>query len=430
MLTGNLVRVRFSRNRIVPAYIDAGEVRWQLAAEQLLALYRGQDGRTRGELEADVEEAFGGDSGAIVHRGMAKLLEDRCEFEVVSGQPPERIREAVFRLAARERRAASGQESGVRNQESGITTEGSVLRTKYAGLGSTSQRDATLRLAAMELQMDPEAVEQGLFADLKSAQRLTSFSDTTAEHLIQRYNVALAQAVLMRSTRIEVAIHKEKPARYRQLLRKVKFHRLICDITRIGPESCRLAIDGPLSLFSATQKYGLQLALFLPTILLCREFELEAELRWGAQRKPKSFYLSSDDGLVSHVPDTGTYVPPELAMFVDLFRKRIEDWEINEETEVFPLGNGFWVPDYRLTHRENGKTVLLEVLGFWRRASAEQHLKRLSQSAPMPFLLAVSDQLHIEDAALENLPAGIHRFRQMPLPDEIARLARTQIGGA
>jgi hypothetical protein len=41
----------------------------------------------------------------------------------------------------------------------------------------------------------------------------------------------------------------------------------------------------------------------------------------------------------------------------------------------------------------------------------------------MPFLLAVSDQLHIEDAALESLPAGIHRFRQMPLPDEVARLA-------
>jgi predicted nuclease of restriction endonuclease-like RecB superfamily len=410
MLTGNLVRVRFSRNRIIPAYIDAGEVRWQLAAEQLLALYRGQEGRTRGELEVDVEEAFGGDAGAIVHRGLAKLLEDRCEFEVVSGQPPEKIREVVFRLAARERLAA--------------TTHHSPLTAEYAALGVTSQREATLRLAAIELEMAPEAVEQGLFADLKSEQRLKQFEDTTAERLIERYNVALAQAVLMRSTRVEVIIHKEKPARYRQLLRKLKFHRLICDITRTGPDSCRLVIDGPLSLFTATQKYGLQLANFLPTILLCREFELEAELRWGAQRKPKSFHISSDDGLVSHAADTGTYVPPELAMFVELFRKRIEAWEISEETDVFPLGNGFWVPDYRLTHRESGKTVLLEVLGFWRRASAEQHLKRLRQSAPMPFLLAVSDQLHIEDAALENLPAGIHRFRQMPLPDEVARLAR------
>jgi hypothetical protein len=42
----------------------------------------------------------------------------------------------------------------------------------------------------------------------------------------------------------------------------------------------------------------------------------------------------------------------------------------------------------------------------------------------LPFLLAVSDQLHIDDAALEGMPAAIHRFRQMPLPDEIARLAQ------
>jgi hypothetical protein len=38
-------------------------------------------------------------------------------------------------------------------------------------------------------------------------------------------------------------------------------------------------------------------------------------------------------------------------------------------------------------------------------------------------LLAVSDQLRIDDADLEGLPAGVHRFRQMPLPEEVARLA-------
>jgi hypothetical protein len=32
-------------------------------------------------------------------------------------------------------------------------------------------------------------------------------------------------------------------------------------------------------------------------------------------------------------------------------------------------------------------------------------------------------QLRIDDADLEGLPAEVHRFRQMPLPDEVARLA-------
>ena len=51
------------------------------------------------------------------------------------------------------------------------------------------------------------------------------------------------------------------------------------------------------------------------------------------------------------------------------------------------------------------------------------HLERLRQFAQVPYLLAVSDQLHIAEDDLDALPAGIHRFRNMPLPDEVARLA-------
>jgi predicted nuclease of restriction endonuclease-like RecB superfamily len=399
MLTGKLVRVRYGRERILPCYLDVNDAAWVEVAGRLLELFRGQTGRTRGELEADLEEAFGDDPAQVVHQGLAKLLQDRCEFEVVSGQPPERLREAVFRAAAESR---SGPDP--------------------------FDREAVLREVAAELGTDPEAVEQGLFADLKSEQHLVSFKDITAERLVQRYNVALAQAVLLRSTRVHVAIRGEPPRRYRQLLRLVKFHRLVCDVEKTGPDSYQLHLDGPLSLFSATQKYGLQLALFLPAVLLCRDFELRAELRWGAQRRPKTFTLASSEGLVSHYPDTGTYVPLELAMFAELFRKKAEAWDIVEETEVFPLGDGFWVPDFRLIHRASGQAVLLEVLGFWRRSSAEKHLARLREHARVPYLLAVSDQLRIDEAELEGLPAGVHRFRQMPLPDEVARLAGEVLG--
>jgi predicted nuclease of restriction endonuclease-like RecB superfamily len=408
MLTGKMVSVRYARDRILPRYLDVNDPSWREVAERLLGLFHGQEGQTRGELEEDQVELFGDDPSQIVHQGLAKLLEDRCEFEVVSGHPPEAIRAAVFRAAARQRLAPAGAEPSADRR---------------------FDRDSVLREAASELEVSPETVEQGLFADLKSEQRLVRFKDISAEHLLQRYNVALAQAVLYRCTRMHVTIRNEPPTRYRQLLRRVKFHRLICEMAQIGEKSWRLHLDGPLSLFSATQKYGLQLALFFPAVLLCRDFEMRAELLWGAQRKPKVFQASPSDGLVSHYPDTGTYVPPELGLFVELFRKRVGDWEILEETEVFPLGSaGFWVPDFRLVHRESGRRVLFEVLGFWRKASAEQHLMRLRQHVKEPFLLAVSDQLHIEEAELEGLPAEIHRFRNMPLPDEVARLAGEVLG--
>jgi predicted nuclease of restriction endonuclease-like RecB superfamily len=404
MLTGKMLRVRYARDRIVPHYLDVRDPAWLEVAERLLELFRGQEGRTRGELEQDLVEAFGDDPGQLVHQGLAKLLEDRCEFEVVSGHPPEQIRAAVFRAAARARQADA------------------------LSAGLTFDRAGVLGQAAAELGLTPEAVEQGLFADLKSEQKLARFEDVSPERLLQRYNVALAQAVLLRSTRVHVTVRGEPPQRYRQLLRRVKFHRLVCEMDKVGPDAHVLRLDGPLSLFSATQKYGLQLALFLPAVLLCRNFELVAELRWGAQRKPKKFLVSRADGLVSHYTDAGMYVPPELGMFAELFRKRVEDFDLAEETDVFALGGGYWVPDFRLTHRPSGKVVRLEVLGFWRKAGAEQHLARLRQHVAEPFLLAVSDQLHIEDAELGELPAGIHRFRNMPLPDEVARLARQLLG--
>src|SRR5262249_30893061 len=116
------------------------------------------------------------------------------------------------------------------------------------------------------------------------------------------------------------------------------------------------------------------------------------------------------------------------AMFAEQFRKKAAGWRLHDETAVLPLGPAFWVPDFRLEHVESGKSLYLEVLGFWRKSSAEAHLKRLREHAGVPFLVAVSDQLRIDDAELEGLPDEVVRFRQMPLPDEVMRRAAAVLG--
>jgi len=400
MLTGKLVRVRFVRDRVVPQYIDPTDDSWLETAERLLELFRGREGRTRGELEEEQKDIIGDDPSQLVHQGLVKLLEDRCEFEVVSGKPPEEVREAAFLAATTARQARA------------------------------FDRHALVEKVAAELNLSPTDMETSLFADLKSEQHLVRFKEISPAHLLDRYNLSLAQAVLLRATAVQVVVRGEPPRRFRQLLRQVKFHRLLCEATKLGRNGMRLTLDGPLSLFSATQKYGLQLALFLPAMLLCADFELTADLRWGPQRRAKKFVLTAKDGLRSQQTDAGMYVPPELGMFAELFRKRIADWELTDETEIFPLGDGWWVPDFRLVHRQTSQVVLLEVLGFWRKASVAAHLERLQEHAPQSFLLAVSDQLHIDDAELDSLPAGVHRFRNMPLPEEVARLAGDLRGDA
>ncbi len=407
MLTGKMVRARLHGNRVVALYLDAKKPELVETAERLLDIFRSRQGDSRGELEDDLRETFENSPAQLIVQGLAKLLEDRCDFETVSDHPPSELREAVFTHAAALRKQLA-DEKGNRPP----FDRGRVLAETAAGLGVAT-----------------EVVEHGLFADLKSEQRMVKFADTTAERLLERYNVALAQAILLRSTGMRVQIHNEPPQRYRQLFRLVKFHQLICEAEAKPPDGYELSLDGPLSLFAATQKYGKQLALFLPAVLQCRDFEVRADLRWGPNRVAKTFTVTPGDGLVPHQPDRGVYVPPELAMFVELFKKRVAGWDIVEETAVLPLGPWFWVPDFRLVRKADGRVVYLEVLGFWRRSSVEKHLARLRQHAKQPFLLALSEQLKVDDAELSGLPGEVYRFRQMPLPDEVAKLAKRVVGG-
>jgi predicted nuclease of restriction endonuclease-like RecB superfamily len=413
MLTGNLVRVKVSKQRVIPLYLDRNSEHWLEAAESLLLLFREGAGMTRGAIEDEVDELFGGGGKATqVYRGLAKVLEDRAEFEVVADVPPEQVRDKVFMAAAEHRRR---------------------LRATPAGPGQRARfrRDEVLAAVGLELALEPASILSSLFADLRDEIRLLKFEDITAQRLIDRYNVALAQAVLLRSVTVRAEVRRENPPRYRQLFRRLKFHRLLYRVEGNMRDGYLLHIDGPLSLFSATTKYGLQVAMFLPALLHCQDFRLEAELRWGPTREPRSFHLDSRDGLISHAADTGTYVPAELTAFVERFRQVAPAWDISESTDVIELGGeGIWVPDYRVVHRATGTDVFVEVLGFWKRSSLERLMRLLPRHGPPRYVLAISDRMKVDEEALQELPGPILRFREIPNASELAALLNTFVGQA
>jgi predicted nuclease of restriction endonuclease-like RecB superfamily len=88
MLTGKQVRVRYARDKIVPHYLDPEDAIWHEVADRLIELFRGAERKTRGELEQELEDSFGDDPTQLVPQGLAKLLEDRCDFAVDSGHAP------------------------------------------------------------------------------------------------------------------------------------------------------------------------------------------------------------------------------------------------------------------------------------------------------------------------------------------------------
>ena len=137
----------------------------------------------------------------------------------------------------------------------------------------------------------------------------------------------------------------QKPARCRQLFRKLKFHRLLHRVEGTMGKGYFFRIDGPLSLFSATNKYRFQMALFLPALLRCDHFRLDAGLRWGPKRIPLGFHLENKDGIVPIDQDAGTYVPAEISAFLERFHQVAARWEVSEATDFVELGReGVWFP--------------------------------------------------------------------------------------
>ena len=393
--------MRVVRNKLTPLYLKPGDPVLAGVAEQLLFAYREAAGRTRGEIEADLADLLGEGPGQLVHQGLNKLLDDRCEYETVSDLPPDAVREAAFRLSALEHAAAAKE-------------------------NRRFDRDRALLAVGAELGCSSEQADRTLFADLRDEQRVLSFADLTPSALLHRYNVALAQSVLLRSSAVEVRVFGETPARYRQLFRAVKFHRLICTVGPAQAGSYTLRLDGPLSLFSATQKYGVQLAQFLPTLLHCKNFDLRAEVLWGAQKKPKTFTLAASDGLRSHTADFGMYAPKELENLLANLRDQ-DAWQVDADPHPLPAGGATWVPDFTLTRGK--KTVHVELLGFWRKLDIEAHYQRLRAALPGRFVLVVSEAYRTDEAGEFASGPEVYRFKRTPVAAEVLKVAAAVSAG-
>jgi len=393
VLTGELLRARRVGNAIVPRYLGPAQRRRLLAvADALIAAVGASAGARRDELEARLLEIDHAPADRRTVAGLRKLLLDRCELALPAGPDPIALRERLFCAAAAERQA----------------------------LGA-ADRFAPERLCeriAAELGLSPAALDEQLFADLAENERLLSFRPIDATALLGRYNVALAQAVLLNATRVVIELEAEEPGRVRALFRAARFHGLLHQVYALAEGRYRIELDGPLSLFSAVQKYGLRLALFLPALLGCQRWSLCAELRWGRSREPMLFQLGPKDhllgapgtavgGAAESEPGAGPRLTPSLAELVERFRALGSSWEVAPSDRIFALpGELVCVPDLVFTSRESGELVYLEAFGFWSRAAVWQRIETLSRGFPARIILAVSKQLRVSEQAIEQGESG------------------------
>jgi uncharacterized protein len=379
MLTADLVR---ATRRGVQLHVAALTGKQRQRAEELAECYLGlalaQCGAAHHEVKAAWSAVEVAPREAKLAAGLLKLIEDACEFESESEIEPRQLRSDVFTRAAELRRSL-GEEQ--RFERSGV-----------------------LEAVAQPRGLAPAQIEQALYSDLKSEHRLLRAPELAPQELLKRYDLAQLQAVLLRAVKVTARVACATPEGYRELFRKLKFRRLLFQIQPEEAGSYRIEIDGPFSLFESVTKYGLQLALILPTLLSAERLELEAELRWGKAKTPLKFLLEhTGEG---NDREGRARLPDEVEALLAAFAEPREGWSARPAEKVLNLpGVGLCVPDLRFQH-QSGHVIFLEVLGYWSRDAVWQRVELVQKGLGEKLLFAASQRLRVSEEVLEDHPSG------------------------
>jgi predicted nuclease of restriction endonuclease-like RecB superfamily len=406
VLTADLVGVRRRGDEVRLVPVDAaGRARIETLAGAYQAIARAHVGRVRDEVEAGFHEVPVAASERRLAAAVLKLVRDSCRFEEADAGGAAALRAELFARATATRRSLAA--------------------------GEAFDRAAVVAAVAAARALPPAEVERRLFADRPGALRLLGIEGPPPAALAAGFELAQAQAVLLRAVRVTAEVRARDAESYRRLFRRLKFLRLLPVVTPGRDGGYRLEIDGPFSLFQAVTRYGLQLGLALPAIAACDAWSLEADLRWGNDRRPARFRLAG-----TAVAGDGASAPllsPEVESFAEAFERLGTRWRIDREPAVLDLpGAGLCVPDLAFSTGAGQRAlrVYFEVLGFWSREAVWRRIDLVKAGLPHRILFAASRHLRVSEEALDkDGPPALYVYTRVMSPRAVAERLERLAGG-
>ena len=394
MLTADHVDARKQGDQLVLRRLDARDLsEAHELAEAYLDAAKSHVGRAREEV-AEAWQAI--DTNARKRRlaaGLRKLVEDGCVFDEESALDPIEVRRAIFLRATQLRRSRD------------------ELRP--------FDRDVVVQEIAISLGQPPEELERALFADLRGEHVLRSAPILDAASIVEAYELGRAQAILLRAVRVRCDVEAGSPAAVRAFFAWLKFQKLLFTTERSEGGGFAITIDGPFSMFESVTKYGLRLALALPALRALDTWSLVADVRWGKERTPLIFRMSSAEGsprapseraASQHLSDD---VRALLAGIEALPKLR---WSAQIATTLLDRpGLGVCIPDLVLTRDDLPHPVYVEVLGFWSRDAVWKRVELAQQGLGARIVFCASSRLRVSPEVIgEDAPAALYVYKGKP----------------
>ena len=403
MLKSELIRPRLKiQNGQVSTRPIEADYHYLQVANDLAALFRAHMGHSRGQLAAALQDYEGDSLDYPILRGLAAVLEDRCTFGSAPPVEPIDLRRRLFQ-------------------------QGPV--TRQLDLFNQTSREQLLTQTAASLGLAPAQIETALFADLAEEQILLDAGEPIAPgDLIARYNLELARGLLYWAREVRIVIQDN----YKDIFKYIKLFKLMYTL-RPAQSGYHLTLHGPISPFvKSTIRYGVQFAKFLPALLLCQRWHMEADVQppHTPAKEPLRYTLNDQSSLRSHFKTSGLFDSRLEADFAAEFEAKYggaeRQWLLTREDEVLVVGDTVMIPDFAFTHRRDGRRALLEIVGFWHPQYLQRKLAKVRQAKRRDLILLVYEDVNVAEGAFEAASAGeVLTFSRKPvLKDVLAAVER------
>ena len=398
MLTSELIRprLRIQGSTLWIAMVNEQDPTLQQIAQDLLGLLQSHRGQSLAAWEEAVRAYEGTNVDYVCIRGLAKVLTDAATFTPLpTALPPANLREQVF-------------------------ARGPVFRTP--DMFHTTTREEVLRETAQALNLSTGELDEWLFADRRASYLLTEPGpEWTPTALLARYNLELARGALYWASHITV----EVASNYKDLWKYIKFFKLMFWAEAKQEGGYRIDLDGPISPFVAsTLRYGRQLAAFLPALLLCEQWKMQARVHPPQARGETIYRLDHTCSLRSHFKSSGLFDSRLEADFAGEFEQKMGNkrghWRLERESEVLLLGDTVMVPDFVLIDtRDETRRVLVELVGFWHPNYLRRKIEKVRAANCAHLLLLVYKGLNVTEEAFQDVASEVIFFQQKPVLKEV-----------
>jgi uncharacterized protein len=423
MIQSQLLRVKTSKGEIIPLFCSGENKSRHLELAKVIIDEFKESAASRekkkilNERISFLERNF--DDYRLV-RGLSTLLERRCQFNTTVSQ-------------------------GAKNCEK-------LLRRGFAL--TESRRQEILSAISLKTKVSPTFIVQSIWSDLDENMILELFDSVSAEELLGWYDLSLLQTLLFTCTRLEFSV--KGGANWKNILRKVKHLGLMYNLreqvtpsenadtenvyvakgrerlyhvsTKNNSDSDSklvCAIDGPVSLFKLTDRYGTSIAKLIPFIISSSWWYLSASIvrKTMSGKKIYEFKTSSSDLQQHNLREpscnykynnnnhsnnnnnnsnnsnsrlTSSYFDSSVEeKFAVRFEHLANRWKIKREPDPLIVGNGVaFIPDFLF--EKYGRKVYLEIVGFWTKEYLEKKFQKVSyilHNSNVDLFVAVDEEL-------------------------------------